>query len=976
MGPRQALPPWLLAAAIFALAAAALFSTGAALAASEPVPANYTVVPAGNSSFSGSFNVSHPVWFLLSGNLGDYRSINISGAGPYSIAYLYQPVGNGTRIDAVGGDTTFAGPLGPQSSFHPFYNTTSYYLKLAVWTVAPNYTEDVTYDARFFVGPMPVVRPGTPVTARVYYSFGSSTATGEPMITEDPWLRLDANRHDRVTVTATLADVVQAPTSGPVTFTFWVYTFERPYSGVDLFPNGWMRYITQYGQLSEYWAWQILNASECYGNPCSTSVDFVAPYDGPFFVTLSPMLIPADLQVNVSMAVTPNASLDGNDHVDDAPSVYHVPQVAGVLSYGTDWIDWYRLPLTAGDTGTLTLEVAQALPNTPGNVKDTFELMLLTPDASRAVAVAVMPTAASNASTVSLYLPPSIIDRTGDYLVRVSMIGAGGMIPITCINNNCSGGGNSTLHGHSAYTLSIDQPNGPPAPVSLDLFQNGTEDLPLAIDLGNAFTDPESDPFTYAVTWTSANVGASFEGSHLRLTPPPDFFGRIQLLVTATDWFGAGALLNIDVNFAPTPDAPRVNWSALPQSFGWNRTNWSDPIRLFEFLYDPDGEPLNITLAADSALAMLGCGERCVLFQAVDEEAYGNFTANLTATDPTGRSISLALNLSIAWVNLPPRKAPGSPDVVRVRAGGPVIVLSADSYCFDPDGEDTVLRPASGPLGASSGNIELYADGSDLRILIKEPGGAHAIDLSCADGVQSGEPFTILLDVLPPNYPPFFAETVPLSGYSINTAENTTLTFAAVLTDEDPSNLTYGWALDRLPLTSAHTNATGVYFDFESAGTHNLTLAATDAQGLVATVSWQVEVANTDRPPVCGITALDNRTGPSGTDLVLSSAATDPDGDLLFYLWTANGTLLSDTDHANATLVDGTLVVRLRVTTAGATEQCEVTLTGEADGPAPPPPDGEAGSAADMAWVLGALVVGAGGAGVAFLLVRRGALRR
>ena len=770
--------------------------------------------------------------------------------------------------------------------------------------------------------------------------------------------------------------MVQAPPGGTPSYTVWIYTFERPYSGVDLFPPGWVRYPTPYGPVPEYWAFQVLGSTRCTGHPCQARVSFVAPYSGSFFVTISPGLRPIDLIVDVSVFLSGDGSVDFNDHIDDAQGLYHAPQVDGSLTYGLDSMDWFWLPLAAGDTGFLRLEVNDTARVPGGDLVNKYELTILTPDGTRAIAVADTPQPGSNASTIALYLPSAIVATTGDYLIRVSIVSAGGLSQSVCVDGNCTAGENSTASGTATYSLYVVQPNAPPQVTGSGGTLAGTEDLPLVVETAPLFTDPEGDPLTYSVFDLPPGASVSIDGSNVTLFPPPDFFGNLTFTLRATDWFNASTDLVLTAYFAPVPDAPRVNASTVPTQVSWDQLNGSGPLDYSPFLFDPDGDLLAITLSAGPPVRLSPCGDTCIVLEGATDDDFGDFLVTLTATDPTGRNVTFALNVSIRHVNRGPWPAPDAPSTVVVIATSPGTTLYAAAACFDPDDDPSSITRLSSTLPPGALVATPTANGSGADLLLRVPDEDHTGTWSgtfaCSDALEQGPPFDLELVVVPPNHAPAVVSVSPLPTMAVSASENSTVPFSAAFTDEDPASLSFAWFLDDAPVEGASGNATGVYFGFEAAGTRTVSLVVTDREGLTTTVEWTVSVANVDRPPVCGIVAHGNLTAPVGTNVSFSSSAFDPDGDPLFFLWTANGSLLSRDADAVAAVAAGTNVVALRVSAGPSSTQCSVTLVSE--GTVAPPGGEEPASPAggiDLVTVglLGAL--GAAALGLMAVLRRR-----
>ncbi|USN45862.1 MAG: hypothetical protein H6502_01895 [Candidatus Woesearchaeota archaeon] len=98
-----------------------------------------------------------------------------------------------------------------------------------------------------------------------------------------------------------------------------------------------------------------------------------------------------------------------------------------------------------------------------------------------------------------------------------------------------------------------------------------------------------------------------------------------------------------------------------------------------------------------------------------------------------------------------------------------------------------------------------------------------------------------------------------LTNITINFSENATVTFDALATNDTTqinNNISYRWYVDgvqKLNLPGVDPGVNSNYtrsFNFSTAGTHDIVVSATDAYYSTANFSWNITIANLNRPPV------------------------------------------------------------------------------------------------------------------------------
>jgi hypothetical protein len=131
---------------------------------------------------------------------------------------------------------------------------------------------------------------------------------------------------------------------------------------------------------------------------------------------------------------------------------------------------------------------------------------------------------------------------------------------------------------------------------------------------------------------------------------------------------------------------------------------------------------------------------------------------------------------------------------------------------------------------------------------------------------------------------PSYSDVDLYEGYDMN--------FSATPSGVDPSELTFEWSLDG---NAVATDATWFLYiaDYASAGDHELTITVTDPRGpnLSTSFTWYVTVYNVNRAPEVTASFPEASMEVNETldgSMIYSVEVTDPDDDVLTYIWYVN----------------------------------------------------------------------------------------
>ena len=916
-------------------------------AQADPVPTNFTELSRGHSHYEGSLDANSTAWFKASGTSTDMWAVDATSVGALGILRWFVQVDNSTIVADGKFSSSLVGTPGlSHDEFSQVFLTGEpVFVSFQVWPMAANATDGLNYTLDFNITVVPFLNADEAVSGSV--SVGDFAGTLTRSIIFGLW----ANASDLVAVSASVDSASLSPSGGPA-ISLLLVTAERPFASYS------------------YPAQGILNFTGCTGVGCITAGKFVAPYTGRYFLQVFAATSPLDTTVSLYYTASPSTSLDGDDTFADAATLYHRTNVSGNLSLGVDAFDWFSINLSTGQRASfeMALDDPQVYgTTTPAWVAGALVLIyqLSFIRARDLVQVAsetnLMPDPLiSGYAQFTLDVNGGAISEAGTYYLRVSIV-SGPYIT----------GPSLDPASYATYRIAIQQPSLPPV-AQPALAPEGIEDTPLTFDLGPFFADPEGDAMYYGISSLVPGAAMTVNGTLATIVPPPDFFGNLTLALMAVDTFDSAGYSSVDLVFRPVNDAPRVNFSALPIPLVWDQGNDSGNVSFAPIFYDVDGDLMTLSVSIPLQLTTQVCGAFCLRIAAVDPLFFGAGMIGLQASDPAGLSVNLSLNYTILHVNhAPALLAPGFAPVDLV-AGGPGTTLEPGSFCVDYDGD--AMRLEAVGLATAFLAEPTPAGGSDTGLRVSVPsvgdGGNWELQLRCVDSSGAGANFSLAARVAFPNRAPLFEGAQPIPSTLVAARENGSTVFLAFFLDPDGDVLAYAWSLDGILLGGEQGNATRVAFDFSAAGQHLLVLTARDPSGLNTSVSWTIEVADADRPPVCRIGPSEGLDGPAGSTLNLTSESFDPDGTALAYSWLRNGSRLSITGSAQLIRQPGTWLVELVVMSGGVSASCQVSVVGHLE--ASPPLSGSSeGTSGGLLVLLGLAAAAIAGVGMAVWALRK-----
>jgi VCBS repeat-containing protein len=451
-------------------------------------------------------------------------------------------------------------------------------------------------------------------------------------------------------------------------------------------------------------------------------------------------------------------------------------------------------------------------------------------------------------------------------------------------------------------------------PTDIALSKATVNENAVGAVIGNlTVTDPDAgDSHTFAVSDGRFQV----VGGQLKLAAGQslDFeaASTVSVDVTATDKGGLSRtetfIIGVnDVNEVPTDIAlssATVNENAVGAIIGTLT------------VIDPDAGDSHTFGVSDARFQVVGGQLKLAAGQSLDFESASTVSVDVTATDKGGLSRTETFVISVNDVNEVPTDIALSNATVNENAVGAVI---GNLTVTDPDAGD------SHTFGVSDGRFEVV--GGQLKLaagqsLDFEAASTVSVDVTATDkgGLSRTETFVINVANVDEGPSAVSDSDGTANGVAENAANGTLVGITAFATDPDGDAVIYSltndaggrFAIDGV--SGVVSVADGSLLDFESAGSHNITVLATSSGGTTSQ-TFTIGVANVDEGP----SAVSDSNGTvndvaenalNGTLVGITAFATDPDGDTVTYSLTddAGGRFAIDGASGVVSVADGTLL--------------------------------------------------------------------
>jgi large repetitive protein len=429
-----------------------------------------------------------------------------------------------------------------------------------------------------------------------------------------------------------------------------------------------------------------------------------------------------------------------------------------------------------------------------------------------------------------------------------------------------------------------------PAPGAVNDVATTNEDTPVGIAVLTNDVDPDGDPLT--VTAASAGNGTVtiLPNGTLLYTPNANFNGTDTILYTISDSEGGVSTASVTVTIRPVNDAPTT--VGLPSQNGDDGTAVTIPTA--SAFSDIDGDVL--TFAATGLPNNLTIDPVTGVISgtlAPDTSQAGPYVVTITATDPSGRSVTTSFVYSVQ--NIPPvavNDFASTPEDVPVV----VAVLTNDS---DPDNDPLTITSAS----ANNGTVVVNPNGTLTFTPAPNFNGIATVSYTISDGNGGVATATLTINVAAVNDAP---TALPIPNQASVDGAFYSAGVAPFFNDLDGDLLTF--TATGLPAGLAIDSATGVIsgtIDRNASqingGVYTVTITANDGNGgtvsrtLTATVTNPAPTAANDSAttaediPIAAINVLGNDADPDGDPLIVTAASAangtvtiNPDGTLRY----------------------------------------------------------------------------------------------
>ena len=435
---------------------------------------------------------------------------------------------------------------------------------------------------------------------------------------------------------------------------------------------------------------------------------------------------------------------------------------------------------------------------------------------------------------------------------------AGGETVVTVTATDTDG-----LAAFQSFTVTVS--NRPPVATetipSRTLYKSEADTL----DLTAWFSDPDGDPLTWATAVSDASVVAlAVSGSDGTLILTPLSEGEAVVTVTATDPEGLTATQSFTV---AVPNRGPVATDSIPAQTLYKRQ--TAPLDLSRHFNDPDDDALQVEIASSDSLVATATASGTTL--TVRAGVTGEATLTVTVIDPEG--LSARQSFAVTVLNRAP--AATTPIPAQTLARGPSRTLDLGAHFSDPDG-DTLHYAAS---SSNPWVARVRVDGSDLILTAWSVGEVEVtVTATDPDSLTARQTFAVTVD----NRAPVAAGTFP--DLELGRGERLTLPIDRYFSDPDRDDLTYTADTSDPGVATARTRRNLVTLTGVSDGLATLTLTATDPQGLAATQTSRILVAEQgDTPLRVGDIPAQTVAAGRGRTLVVSGHFMDPNGDPLRY---------------------------------------------------------------------------------------------
>ena len=423
-----------------------------------------------------------------------------------------------------------------------------------------------------------------------------------------------------------------------------------------------------------------------------------------------------------------------------------------------------------------------------------------------------------------------------------------------------------------------EQENRPPEPVGdiapLMLVEGGP---PVEVDVSGAFRDPDGDELTFAAESSDDQV-ATATASGVMVTITPVSTGSTDITVTATDPDGLSATQTIAVTVEEQENKP-------PEAVGV-----IEPLMLVEegptvemdvsgAFRDPDGDEL--TFAAESSDDQVATASASGVMVTIAPVSTGSTDITVTATDPDGLSATQSIAVTVEEQENKPPEAVGVIKPLMLVEGGPTVEVDVSGAFSDPDVDELKYAAKSSDDQVATATVA----GTMVMIVPVSAGSADiTVTATDPDGLSVTQTIAVTVEE-PENRPPEpVGDIAPLM--LVEGGPPVEVDVSGAFRDPDGDELKYAAESSDDQVATATVAGTLVTIVPISAGNADITVTATDPDGLSATQTIAVTVEEQENKPPEAVGVIEPLmlvAGGPPVEVDVSGAFRDPDGDDLSY---------------------------------------------------------------------------------------------
>ena len=412
--------------------------------------------------------------------------------------------------------------------------------------------------------------------------------------------------------------------------------------------------------------------------------------------------------------------------------------------------------------------------------------------------------------------------------------------------------------------------------------------------------------------------------------------GETKLKLQVSDPDGAAALASLDIVVQET-EAPTITLLS-PTSSG---QYYAD--QLIEFsaiIADAEDEVADLQYqwesSRDGVLSISSPPDTDGSISSFTSLSEGQHAITLRVEDTTGKTTSQDIAIQVGGTNtdpmcsiLEPNSGQGFTFNQNITFSGTASDADINNSLLNVSWESDVDGVINTTAPNSDGEVAFVYDALSM--------GNHTITLRVTDEVGGLCSDTVLLSI---GTPPTLTITNPSSGSIVSQGES--VFFEGTVSDQEdiPSDISFSWKsdLDGVFSTQGADSYGIVAFGYSSlsTGTHNITITATDSDGLSA-IHTQTLLVNTPPPaPSVSISPTNPNNNDDLSAIVIEQPDLDGDPISFTYEWLKNGALTTYTSTSvPASATNGNETWTIQVTpndgyVDGAIAQASVTVTNSA----------------------------------------------